>query len=150
MGTTQDAKIAELIDRLFKANDRIMELQSTVIELNQKVAELQSQVNTTEKTSNGRGGSSKAVHILDTKTRKVYRTKSSCGLAVAPEYGLSTLGKNGKVNTFVWYEVLKQKGAPERFKEIDVDTYNKLAEEQAKNSESKQEQQVPAMTGKGK
>ena len=75
---------------------------------------------------NGRGGKHKAQAILDTKTGKVYRTKSAAGIAVAPEYKLAT-------HNFVWYELVKgtkEKPAkcPNRFKEITQEEYEeKLA-----------------------
>ena len=70
---------------------------------------------------NGRGGKHKAQPVLDTKTGKVYPTKSAAGMAVAPEYHLT-------VHNFVWYELVKgtkEKPAkcPNRFKELTPEDY---------------------------
>ena len=70
---------------------------------------------------NGRGGRHTAQPVLDTKTGKVYRTKASAGMAVAPEYGL-------KIHNFVWYELVKGTKSnpakcPNRFKDITPEEY---------------------------
>jgi hypothetical protein len=52
-------------------------------------------------------GRHKAEPVKDTKTGKVYQSKSKAGMAVAAEYGLDP------TDTFVWYKVVKQD--PSRF-----------------------------------
>lgn len=52
-------------------------------------------------------GRHKAEPVKDTKTGKVYQSKSKAGMAVAAEYGLDP------TDTFVWYEVVKKD--PTRF-----------------------------------
>lgn len=49
----------------------------------------------------------KAQPVKDTKTGKVYPSKSKAGMAVAAEYGLDP------TETFIWYEVIKKD--PKRF-----------------------------------
>ena len=71
----------------------------------------------------GRGGRHVPQPVVDTKTGVVYRTKASAGKAVCAEYGISLFGKNGKVNNFVWYEVIKADST--RFKEISAEEYNR-------------------------
>ena len=71
---------------------------------------------------NGRGGKHAAQPVLDTKTGKVYRTKSAAGIAVAPEYGL-------KVHNFVWYELVKgtktkPAKCPDRFQDISQEEFD--------------------------
>ena len=70
----------------------------------------------------GRGGRHVPQPVVDTKTGVVYRTKASAGKAVCAEYGISLFGKNGKINNFVWYEVIKADST--RFKEISAEEYN--------------------------
>lgn len=71
----------------------------------------------------GRGGRHVPQPVVDTKTGVVYRTKASAGKAVCAEYGISLFGKNGKINNFVWYEVIKADST--RFKEISAEEYNR-------------------------
>ena len=55
----------------------------------------------------------KAQPVKDTHTGTVYHSKASAGMAVASDYGLSATKPDGKPNSFIWYEVIKQD--PERF-----------------------------------
>lgn len=58
-------------------------------------------------------GRQKAQPVKDTKTGIVYGAKNAAGMAVASEYGLSSIKPDGKPNTFIWYEVIKKD--PKRF-----------------------------------
>lgn len=60
-----------------------------------------------------RRGKQVAQPVKDTKTNIVYHSKASAGMAVAADYGLSATKPDGKPNSFVWYEVIKQD--PKRF-----------------------------------
>ncbi len=58
-------------------------------------------------------GRQAAQPVKDTKTKIVYSSKAKAGMAVAAEYGLPLTLPSGKLNTFVWYEVIKKD--PKRF-----------------------------------
>lgn len=94
--------------------------------------------------TNGRAGRHTPIHVLDTKTNKVYRTQAEAGMAVAPEYGLA-------IHNFVWYELVKgtkNKPAkcPDRFTQISEDEYQERLAEQ--NAPEPEPEKVPQPQGK--
>ena len=46
-----------------------------------------------------------AVKVYDIKTHLTYRSQAACGMALAPEVGLSGTKPDGTPNSFVWYQV---------------------------------------------
>ncbi len=110
-------QLVEMVRQQQEQIDALMEQATKASPIEALIAQLTN--GTTKK--NGRGGKHTAQPILDTKTNKVYRTKSAAGMAVAPEYGL-------KVHNFVWYELVKgtkEKPAkcPDRFQEITQEEF---------------------------
>jgi len=88
------------------------------------------------KTTGTGAGRAIGVKCLDTKTGVPYRSHSSAGIAVAPEFGLA-------IHSRVWYEVLLKAGEA-RFQDITDDEYTKLIAEQKAKAETKEPEKVGA------
>lgn len=126
-----EAKTVTLTPEQFQQMMEKMSTQSTQIDTLLKVI-----ANLTNGNGNGKkgnGGRHTPKPVLDIKTGIVYRTESSAGKAVAPEYGLP-------VHNYVWYELVKgtkDKPAkcPDRFKPVTMADYE--AFEAKKNAQVK-------------
>lgn len=118
---TTTTTLEQLMALVRKQQEQIEALTAQVSKPN-PIEELVAAITANGEKKNGRGGRHQAQAVLDTKTGKVYRTKASAGMAVAPEYGL-------KVHNFVWYELVKgtktnPAKCPDRFKEITQEEYD--------------------------